>query len=96
MGTAAARGVKWLAHCFVPVAVVTPCSNLVTVKELLTMVMQMIKIWVKFLKKKMFPVTNLKTVLQRLIIRCGFKLSIAVMAYACNLFHMQMQILVTN
>ena len=52
------------------------------------MVMQMIKIRITMMKKKMFPV-----------IRCGFKLTIAVMAHdvlSCDLFHMQMQILVTN
>ena len=31
-----------------------------------------------------------------LVKRCGFKWTTAVMAYACDLFHLQMHILVTN
>ena len=43
MGTMAARGVKWYTRCPVPVVVVLP-AHPVTIKELFTMVMQMIKI----------------------------------------------------
>ena len=43
MGTMAARGVNLFAHCSVPVVVVVPAHH-VTIKELFTMVMQMIKI----------------------------------------------------